>query len=401
VATLVRLIDSSKAVAIVVMLAGTTHSTLATGTLPILATLPVILLGPWVGSQIDRRSPKASLRTGVLIEMLLLGSGLLTLIATGVSLALCLALALAMGIVQTLTDNATNTLLPVVVNGAQLERANGLLSSGQGIARVAAPSGAAVLAVVSPVGLMALWLLLAACALVLLRFVTAGAASGAPSAEARTTGTWRTGLSWLRAHPAPRSLLACVFANNLAFGMQAAVLLVFMISSLGLERSHFGVVGSTVAVAGIVGNLVVAGGAERVRLELQVIAALIVQTVGFVLVATSSGMVTVLIGSVLLGLSSGVWNVVSSTAIMRLAPQGIRGSILSSYRSVAFSAVPLGGAAGGLLGVFDPRAALVAAAGLSVVSVALSRRITLAGIPREEQSNGTGSVGTTIAPLRR
>ena len=348
VAFISRLIDASKATAFMVLTATATGSPATVAVLAVCATAPVILLGPSIGVQIDRRSPSRMLAFGLGLQALIAVVLVLVSGSGQIRVPVLVGGALLLGTCQAVTDNCLNVLLPHVTHPDRILRANGIMSTGQSIARIVGPVAGSALAVLAPHILFLVWSVLSAvlCLVVLTRIGNTAVHSRVSEAKP----SWRDGFAWIAASVPTRRLLTAVTLNNIAYGSMAAVLPILALDSLGLSPATYGIVASTTSLAALLGSILVTAIGARATLRLAALSSLTAQLLGFTLLAVSWSTPSLFAAVAVLGLSTGVWNVVSSTTLMAIVPAEVRGRVMAAYRSIAFAGSPAGNIAGGLTG---------------------------------------------------
>lgn len=375
VAFLSRMVDASKATAFMVLAATATGSPAMVAVLAACATAPVILLGPSIGVQIDRRSPSRMLAAGLATQAVVAGGLVVAARGGHVAIGVLVVAALLLGTCQAVTDNCLNVVLPHVTPGDRILQANGAMSTGQSIARIVGPVAGSGLAVLAPQALFASWALLSAglCLLVAARI---GRTPVEPDGARRPS--WRDGFTWIAASPPARRLLTAVTLNNVAFGSMAAVLPILALEGLGLPPATYGVVASTTSLSALLGSTLVTVAGARVTLRAATVGSSLAQLVGFVVLAVSWSAPSLFVAVAVLGLSTGVWNVVSSTTLMEIVPPAVRGRVMAAYRSIAFAGSPAGNVVGGATGEGWLRLPLVVASVAAGAALAV-----LARAPRE------------------
>ncbi|KGM14229.1 MFS transporter [Cellulomonas bogoriensis] len=367
-----RLIDASKVTAFMVLTATATGSPAAVGILALCATAPVILLGPSIGVQIDRRSPSKMLVVG-LASQVVVAAGLALLAGAGLAgVPVLVGAALILGTCQAVSDNCLNVILPHVTDSDRLLRANGIMSTGQSMARIIGPMAGSALAVLAPGSLFVAWAVLSAalCCVVVAR--VGGTSAQVGHGDSRPS--WRDGFVWIAGSGPTRRLLIAVTLNNMAYGSMAAVLPILAMQSLGLPPATYGVVASTTSLAALFGSMLATVAGPRATLMRVSMASLVVQLGGFSALAFAWSAPSLFVAVGILGLSTGAWNVASSTRLMAIVPAEVRGRVMAAYRSVAFAGSPAGNVVGGATGEGWLRVPLYAAACAAAVALVVFAR---------------------------
>jgi MFS family permease len=306
-------------------------------------------------------------------------------------LTLLFAAAFLLGTAETLFDNASQAILPSLVERRHLARANGRLFGAQIVTnQFAGPAIGGVLfaaAAASPFVLDAGSYVAAAVLVALIpgiyrpnaeRSGAAAAAAVAPAAGraplAIVAGMRRDigdGLRWLWGHRVLRTLALVLGAINLLAESVFAVMVLYAQDILGLGDIGFGFLMTSFAVgslaASVVGERVVA----RLGSSQALVASLVVMGTGQLAAGllTEAGVVAVL--SMGVGFATIVWNIITVSLRQAIIPDEILGRVNSAYRFIGWGAIPIGALAGGVLAdSFGLRAPFVVA-GLGTLLTAL------------------------------
>lgn len=269
--------------------------------------------------------------------------------------AVLCAVSFALGMVEVVRDNTAQTLMPSVVDKAQLERANGRLWGAEVVLNsFVGPPLAGVLITVAlawPFGVNAALFGVSAVLVATLR------GSFAPRDRPDAAGarpSWRAelveGFRWLWGHRLLRTLALLLGCLNLFAAMAFTMLPLFAQEVLGLfEGWQFGALLTGFAAGAVLGAVL----AERVAGKLTPGRALGVSIVGMglqlVLTGAASSAVVVWLISALGGFFIMVWNVVTVSLRQRIIPDHLLGRVNSVYRFFGWGMMTAGPALGGLL----------------------------------------------------
>jgi MFS family permease len=268
------------------------------------------------------------------------------------SMALLYAVAMGVGVAEVFSDTAGQSVLPSVVERADLGRANGRLAAlEQGAQQFVGPPVVGLLialgASAALVGPAALW----AVAVVLLWCLR----GQFQPVRARRSSTVRSeigqGLRFVAGRPVLRLMAGTVGVANLATSAAGSVLVLFAVgesSALGLDESHFTLLILVAAIGGVLGSLLYEPVARRLgrALGLKVAIVGIAASVGVPAVSTDLWVVagTMFVG----GAAIMLWNVPTVAYRQALTPDHLLGRVNSVYRLVAFGTMPLGAILAGL-----------------------------------------------------
>ena len=263
--------------------------------------------------------------------------------------AMILIAGLVVGAAEVFRDNAAQTILPALVPGAELERANGRLWSVELLANsLIGPALGAFL--------IALWLPLP--------FVLNAAAYGvAMILVLRVTGNFRAvqtatrdwrrelreGFAFLRASPLLRTLAWTTGFWNLLHQMVLIALVLHAQENLGLSAQVYGLVLAGGAVGGVLGSLAGPWIAQRLGPARTTQVMLATSAPAFAVMALASG--PWLLGMVfaVFEFAGLVWNIVSVSTRQRMIPDAMLGRVNSLYRLLAWGMMPVGLLVSGLI----------------------------------------------------
>ncbi len=340
----------------------------------IMLTLPGVVLGPTIGSVVDRIGPKATLGlakiTGVVASLALLAADDFR------SLTL---LSLVHGVVGAFTVPALQSLPPRIVEDHELARTNALVSLTDEIAIVAGPvvggvsigwfgfRGAFVVdALTYLVGLLVL-------PMVQLRALPDDATGeGAPPRRLRDA---LEGIRLVAARPEIRRIVLAVSSVHLLYGAALLAEPLYVRDVLERPPSTFAALQAVFGVLLVGGGLVVARLEDRVATFGWVLAG-VVASGGFAVVYLGTPSVVVaFVGVALWGSCTALLSGPSRTLLQRSTPSNLHGRVLATDFMAATAAQLLGIVlAGALVSVLDvPAAMAILGGGVAIVGLALER----------------------------
>jgi len=331
-----------------------TRDPLLVGALTSLSFLPWLLFAIPSGALVDRMDRRRAMSSANLVR-----AGVVTMLVAAiaidqVSLVLLYIVTFVLGVAETVYDSASRAMLPQVVRRDQLDRANGPLSSAEVVTQafLAAPAGSLLFAwlVIAPFVSAAVAYLLAA--LLILSIV--GNLRPARDGRAQTGSTTiradiREGLRWLRGHELLRGLAVIVGLVAAAETMADSLLVLYVVDTLGLPESAFGVFLVSFGVGGLLGGLA----AARIATKLGRIATLVLSSGVTGGAAIGIGLTSnVWVGAALFGsvaLSVSVFNVLSISLRQALVPEQLFGRVQGAYRTLVWGLIPIGALLGGVV----------------------------------------------------
>jgi MFS family permease len=314
--------------------------------------LPWLILALVSGALVDRWNrlvvmARVDLVRGVLMVVL---AGL---VLEGLaSIPLLVLFAFLLGAAETLFDTAALAAMPSLVapTDEQLHRANARLEGVRTVATefLGPPLGGALFAASSAVPVLAdAASFLASTAL--LRTIRRSHAPAHDREPSALLTEIREGVRWLLAHPVIRLLAGIVAILNFGLAGGVAILVLFLRDDYGVGPLGYGIVLSLGAIGAVAGNIF----AERYGLRLAFRSTLTLAVVANGVALSAMGLVpwppAVAVGFALAGFGGAVWNVITVSYRQRIIPPALLGRVNSVYRFIAFGAMPLGAAAGGLI----------------------------------------------------
>jgi predicted MFS family arabinose efflux permease len=331
------------------LVASQTRNPLTVAMAAFLLRLPWLLFGLYAGVVADRMN-----RRVIVVSTGLLRVGLLLLLVTSilthrVDIGVVLAALFLFGVVETLGDTTTTTLLPMLVDKPDLGIANSRAMTGVVVLNQMAgpPVGAALFAV----GMALPYVSESVCVLagVLLISKVQLPAHGAGDKHTRVRDEIREGWQWLWGHAAVRTLAITIFTFNVTFGAAWSVLVLYARERLGMGALGFGLITTAMAVGGLLGGAFY-GWLER-HLSLGVImrGGLIIETLTHLSLAVTRTAWVALLVFVIFGAHAFVWGTTSTSVRQRAVPVEFQGRVGSVYLSGVIGGILIGSAIGGLV----------------------------------------------------
>ena len=252
---------------------------------------------------------------------------------------------LAAGLVggaEVFRDNAAQTMLPALVQGADLERANGRMWSVELVANalIGPALGAFLIAWSLPLPFVLNAIAYGAVVLMVLRL------TGTFRVEQREARNWRRelgqGFAFLKASPLLRTLALTTGFWNLFNQMVLIALVLHAQENLGMGAQMYGLVLAGGAVGGILGSLTGPAIADRLGATRTAQWMLAVSAPAFVAMAVAPGPLALAAVFATFEFSGLVWNIVSVSTRQRIIPDALLGRVNSLYRLLAWGMIPAG-----------------------------------------------------------
>lgn len=324
-----------------------TSNAVAIGAVASANRLPWLLFSIPAGVVIDRASHRKLIaradlmRVGIITAILLLA---LSSPAQGLIWALA-GLAFLLGCAEVLRDNAAQTILPTLVDGPDLEAANGQLwSMEQLTGQFIGPPLAGLLiglGIAVPFGVDVAMLMLAAG---LVWLITAPAPM--PS-ETRFVEALREGIGFMRRDRVLLRLAVVLgVANFIAVGV-ITMQVMFAQEVLGLTAAGYGVVLSVEAIGAITGSLMAPRLLRWFGADRCLAIAIGIWAVGYGVVAIAPNAAVMALALFAVLAAGMVWNVITVSWRQRRIPPELLGRVNSICRFFGWGSMPLGALAAG------------------------------------------------------
>lgn len=344
--------------------------------------LPPLLLGLYAGALTDRVDRRRLVIAVDLVRCAVLVL-LVTAVLTGaVSIGVVLVALFLLGTAEMFADNASSTILPMLVDRDDLAVGNARLQTGFITVNQLAgpPLGAALFAAGAAWPFAAQAVLVALGALLLSRLVLPHrpAPTDGPRADRRLRAEVGEGFRWVRHHAAVRTLVLTIFAFNVTFGAAWSVLVLYATERLGLGAVGFGLVTTVGAVGGLLGTLSYGWITRRVSLGDLMRVGLVIETLTHLGLALTTDPRVALPIFFVFGAHAFIWGTTSITVRQRAVPARLQGRVGSVNLVGVYGGLVIGSALGGALaqgfGVTAPF--WFAFVGSAVLVVALWRQLS-------------------------
>lgn len=334
-----------------------TRSPAAIAGVSLASRLPWLLFALQAGALADRLDRRRTMLHVDLARVALIGGLAVVVVVGHEQLTVLYLVAFALGIGETLFDTAAQSILPMVVDKADLPKANGRLYAIEILANefVGPPLGGllAGTAIALAFAGSAACYAVAAVALFTLRGSfrpRRGPADGEAGGPTRLRTDIVEGLRYLWGHRVLRTLAFMTGVGNLCNMAAHAVLPLYAVAPgpMGLSEAGFGLL-LAAAAAGMVAGSFLTPMLERRLGRSRLLA---VSVVGMAVVSAAPLLVhPVRVGAVqaIASLSFMSWNIIAVSLRQRIVPDRLLGRVNASYRLLAWGSLPIGAALGGLL----------------------------------------------------
>ena len=310
--------------------------------------LPWLLFGLWAGALSDRVDRRAIVVTVDLVRAGVLAV-LATSIATGsVSVTVVLTALFLVGTAEVFADNATSTLLPMLVARRDLAVANARLMSGYVTVNqlIGPPLGAALFAAGAVWPFVTQAVLVGAGAMLVARLVLPGPVRS-PDVSTHLRRDIAEGFRWVVHHPAVRTLILTIFTFNITYGAAWSVLVLYATERLDLGPIGFGLITTTIAVGGLGGTAAYGWITRRVSLGDVMRVGLVIETLTHLALAVTTNAAVALVVFFVFGAHAFVWGTTSVAVRQRAVPAHLQGRVGSVNSLGTYGGMVVGAAVGG------------------------------------------------------
>jgi MFS family permease len=345
--------------------------------------LPWLLFALVAGALVDRFDRRRTMWRVDTFRAGLIGLLGLLVAMDKVHLVILYVAAFLLGTAETLFDNASQALMPSLVDRSALETANGRLYAAEIVTNqfIGPPLGGFLFAAAAATPFL----------------LDAGSFIGAAILVALIPGTFRVvqprtetdgspteavrhrirtdiaeGLRWLWGHRLLRSIAMALGVTNLLNAAGMGVMVLLAQDELGLGSAGYGVLLTAGAIGSVAGGLVASRISVRWGPGPTLIGCLVMMGLQDLGIALASSAWLAGAALVLGGVSAVTWNVLTVSLRQSIIPDRLLGRVNSAYRFLGWGAIPVGALVGGVLAnAFGLRAPFFVSAVGNVVLAAL------------------------------
>lgn len=312
--------------------------------------LPKLLFALPAGVVTDRLDRRLLVIGVDVVRVAVLGLLVASLVTGTVSIGVVLLALFLLGTAETFADNASGTLLPMLVHRDDLAVGNARIQTGFITVNQLAgpPLGAALFAAGTTLPFVAQGLLLLAAVATIAR-VRLPAHGRDEAAGTRVLHEVVEGFRWVAHHAAVRTLVLTLMIFNLTFGAAWSVLVLYATERLGLHAVGFGLITTVGAVGGLLGTAAYGWITRRVSLGDLMRIGLVVETLTHLGLALTTEPVVALAIFFVFGAHAFIWGTTSITVQQRAVPTRLQGRVSSVNLVGCFGGLVLGGLLGGAL----------------------------------------------------
>ena len=331
------------------LVASQTRDPLLVAMATLLQRLPWLLFGLYAGVIADRLNRRRIIVVVNLLRGVVLAVLAVTIVTDAVNVTIVLAAMFLLGTAETFVDTTGTTLLPMLVDKADLGVCNARLMFGDiTLNRLAGPPiGALLFAAGMAWPFVAQAVSVALGAVLISRITTTIPKPRESDRNARREIA--AGVRWLWNHPSIRTLTLTVVLFNITFGAAISILVLYAIERLGLGSIGFALLTTAGALGGMVGTFAYGWLERNLGLANIMRVGLIIETVTHLTLAlTTTAWVAILIFFVF-GMHEAAWGTTASTIRQRAVPDEFQGRVASVYLVGVFGSLVVGAALGGVI----------------------------------------------------
>lgn len=369
-----NLSDGIRQAALPLLVASLTRSPAQVAGVAFAAQAPWLLFGLASGAIVDRIERRRIIGIAHLFRMIVVVLLAVAVAAGMATVPLLYLAAFLLGTAETLFDNASQVIVPELVDEPLLEIANGrqtmALVAGQQLAGPVIGAALFTVALSAPLIVDGIALLVASLCVLSIHVRPVPP----PAAASSIRRDIAEGLRWLWASESLRMISLAAAVVNIALLAHMAIFVLFSLEILGVGGIGYSLILACYAVGGIAGGWVAPRVAGRLRPQWTIVGALIVAAAAIAITGMTSSPWLTAAMQVCLAVAGSVWHVVTSTLRQRITPAGMLGRITGTHQLLSWGGAALGAVAGGAvasaLGLRAPF--LLGAAVLVVVAVAFA-----------------------------
>jgi len=316
----------------------------------LLQWLPPLLFGLWAGALTDRLDRRRLVITVDLLRAVVLALLSVAVLTDVASIALVLVAMFMLGTAETFADNASSTLVPMLVHRDDLAVANSRIQAGfVTVNQLVGPPIGAVLFAAGQAAPFAAEAVLVVLGAVMVSRVQLPPHRTEPAHRTHIVADIAEGIRWVMHHAAVRTLVLTILIFNVTWGAAWSVLVLYAHRQLGLGAVGFGLITTVGALGGLLGTLSYGWITRRVSLANLMRIGLIVETLTHLGLALTTTPAVAFVIFFVFGMHAFVWGTTSVTVRQRAVPTALQGRVGSVNLVGVFGGLVIGSAIGGLL----------------------------------------------------
>ena len=312
--------------------------------------LPALLFGLYAGALSDRLDRKAIVVAVNVARAVVLAVLAASIISGTVSIAVVLVCLFLVATAEVFADNASQTLLPMLLRRDDLAIGNARVQAGFITINqlIGPPIGAALFAIGMTWPFVGQALLVAAGALLVSRIALPPHARE-PTHRSAIRHEISDGFRWVRNHAAVRTLVLTIFTFNITFGAAWSVLVLYATQRLGMGAIGFGLLTAVSAAGGVLGVLAYGWITRRISLGNIMRIGLVIETLTHLGLALTSVPAVAMAILLVFGAHAFVWGTTSVAVRQRAVPTELQGRVGAVNTVGVYGGLVIGSGVGGIL----------------------------------------------------
>lgn len=316
----------------------------------VLQRLPWFLFGLLAGVVADRFDRRRIIIVVQAARAVILAVLSATIVVDRVDTTVVLVAMFLLGTSETFADTTASTLLPMIVDKADLGIGNARIMAGFVTVNqlLGPPLGAALFVAGAVVPFIVEAVCMIAGAVMIARVVLPPHGVE-KAARSHIRGEIASGFRWLWGNAAVRTLALTIVTFNVTFGAAWSVLVLYAIERLDAGEVGFGLLTTATAVGGLAGGGIYAWLTSRVSLGNIMRAGLIIETFTHLALAVTTTAWVAFGIMLVFGAHAFVWNTTSTTVRQRAVPAELQGRVGSVYLIGMQGGILVGSVVGGVI----------------------------------------------------
>jgi MFS family permease len=265
-----------------------------------------------------------------------------------------LVLQFVIGLFTVFFDVAYQSYLPALIEREHLVDGNSKLQLTVGVSQVAGPSvaGALVAAITAPYAILvdAVSFVVSTVFMVGMRHRETPPKHTAEEPRPKMWPQVKEGLQWVVGHPWLRSIAACTGTSNFFSSLMFAIIVLYMVRSLGLSSFEIGIVFAVSSGGSIVAALVTGRLNRWLGVGPTIAWTIVVSSLSglaYPLAPKSFPLPVLMLGGAGFGFGAVAYNITQVSLRQAITPERLQGRMNAAMRWIVWGTIPLGSLAGG------------------------------------------------------
>jgi MFS family permease len=329
-----------------------TSSPLAMSSMRAIEFLPNIILALFIGVIVDRYNRKWILSLSVLTQIIILLIFFMLLFTSVINLWMIYALGFILYTASFTFGNAFNSTIPNLVPSEQLTEANSSITLASSTINIVGPAFAGmILFTMSYTNALFFTMIGFTILLVFIQFIKIPVQPNVNN-QTKIIDDIKDGWKCLIENKDLWALTIVIFLSNIASAITLAVLIFYSLDVLNITESQLGIVLGSAAIGGIIASLIAKHSLKFFRRGVIIILALIIEAMGYGVLALSFTWILLILGMFLIGFSGALMGIHYSTIRQVTTPNYLLGRVAGTSSMFMKLAVPFSFLSAGVLAEF-------------------------------------------------